>query len=62
MYVIDEIAKAAGLEVVRLPTYHCELNPIEMVWAQVKGYIIVHNTKFTLTHVKELRFAGFAHV
>ena len=62
MYVIDEIAKAAGHEVVRLPPYHCELSPIEMAWAQVKGYIRVYNNKFTLTHVKELTFAGFAHV
>ena len=62
VYVIDEIAKAAGCEVLRLPPYHCELNPIEMAWAQVKGYIRVHNTKFTLAHVKELTFAGFAHV
>ena len=44
----------------RLPSYHCELNPIEMAWAQVKGCIRVHNT--TLTHVKELTFAVFAHV
>ena len=51
VYVIDEIAKAAGHEVVHLPPYHCELNPIEMAWAQVKGYIRVHNTKFTLTHM-----------
>ena len=62
VYVIDEIAKAAGHEVVRLPPYHCELNPIEMAWAQVKGFIRVHNTKFTLTHVKQLTFDGFAHV
>ena len=49
MDVIDEIAKAAGHEVVRLPPYHCELSPIEIAWAQVKGYIRVHNTKFTYT-------------
>ena len=49
LYVIHEIGKAAGHEVVRLPLYHCELNSIEMVWAQVKGYIRVHNTKFILT-------------
>lgn len=23
----------------RLPVAHCELNPIEMAWAQVKGYV-----------------------
>ena len=28
---IDEIAKAAGHEVLRTPPYHCELNPIELV-------------------------------
>ena len=38
-YVIDEMAKAAGHEVVRLPPYHCELNPIELAWSQVKWYI-----------------------
>ena len=62
MYVIDEIAKASGHKVKKLPPYHCELNPIEMALAQVKGYIRVHNTKFTLIHVKELTFSGFAHV
>ena len=61
VYVIYEIAKAAGHEVVHLPTYHCELNPIEMAWAQVKGYIKVHNTTFTLKpgsqYVAQLRGA-----
>ena len=38
VYVIDEIAKAVRHEVVRLPPYHCQLNPIEMAWARVKGY------------------------
>ena len=32
-YVIDEIAKATGHEVVRIPPYHCELNPIELCWS-----------------------------
>ena len=43
-YAIDEIAKTFGHEVVRLPPYHCELNPIEMAWAQVKGYIKAKKT------------------
>ena len=29
-FVVDEMAKAAGHEVVWLPPYHCELNPIEL--------------------------------
>ena len=35
-YVIDEMAKIAGHEVVHIPPYHCELNPIELCWSQVK--------------------------
>ena len=38
-YAVDEMAKVAGHEVVRLPPYHCELNPIELAWSQVKQYI-----------------------
>ena len=59
-YVIDEMAKAAGHEVVCLPPYHCELNPIELCWSQVKGHIKEHNTKFTLSAVKDLTYKAFA--
>ncbi|CAC5403600.1 unnamed protein product [Mytilus coruscus] len=38
-YVIDELAKAHGHVVLRLPPYHCELNPIEMVWSDLKGFV-----------------------
>ena len=58
-YVIDEMAKAAGHEVVRIPPYHCELNPIELCWSQVKGYIKEHNKEFILTAVKRLTYEGF---
>ena len=49
-------------EVVRLPLYHCELNPIELCWSQVKGYIKKYNTKFTLSAVKDLTYEGFKKV
>ena len=42
----------AGHEVVRLPVAHCELNPIEMAWSQVKGYVKEHNK----TYVTEVVF------
>ena len=29
-YIVDEMALAAGHEVVRLPVAHCVLNPIEL--------------------------------
>lgn len=37
-YVIDELLKAHGHLVMCLPPYHCDLNPIEFCWAQVKQY------------------------
>ncbi|XP_050065224.1 uncharacterized protein LOC126554173 [Aphis gossypii] len=38
-YVVDNMAKDAGHNVLRLPPYHCELNPMELAWAMVKGYV-----------------------
>ena len=34
--VIDEMAENDGHEVLRLPPYHCNLNPIELIWASLK--------------------------
>ena len=61
-YAVDEMAKAAGHEIVRLPPYYCELNPIKLAWSQVKRYIKENNNLFTLTAVKELTFKGFDQV
>ena len=43
-YVCDEMASLHGHRVLRLPPYHSELNPIELVWGQVKGYVSRNNT------------------
>lgn len=32
------LPRCMGQDVLRLPIAHCELNPIELVWAQVKGF------------------------
>ncbi|CAK1594493.1 unnamed protein product [Parnassius mnemosyne] len=39
VYKIDEVLKAAGHEVLRLPPYHPDLNPIELVWGDIKGQL-----------------------
>ena len=34
-YVVDEMAKAAGHRMIRLPPYHSDLKPMELVWAYI---------------------------
>ena len=46
--------KEAGHEVIRLPPYHSELNPIELVWAFMKGYVEINKTSTTNGRVKLL--------
>lgn len=52
-YVVDKIASEHGHRVVRLPPYHCQYNPIELIWAQVKGYVAKRN-KFKIATLKDL--------
>lgn len=47
IYFIDDLLKEHGHEVLRLPPYHCHLNPIELVWSQVKRKIAEKNVKST---------------
>jgi hypothetical protein len=39
VYKTDTIGNLHGHEVLRTPVRHCELNPIELIWAQVKGFV-----------------------
>lgn len=57
-YVVDEYVKSHGKEVLRLPPYHCELNPIELAWASVKQYVKMINTSFKLADVHRLLREG----
>ena len=41
--VIDDIAKRYGHEVLRLQPYHCNLNPIELIWADEKNFVAREN-------------------
>ncbi|XP_037503095.1 uncharacterized protein LOC119377869 [Rhipicephalus sanguineus] len=53
-YIIDNAAARAGCVVLRLPPYHCEFNPIELVWAKVKNGIAADNRDFKLCTVEDI--------
>ena len=38
----------------RLPPYHCELNPIELAWAAEKNYVAGENKDMSLDSVEKL--------
>ena len=59
VYKTDQIANLHGHEVLKKNLRHCELNPIELIWAQVKGFVTKNNTTFRLKDVKELTYAAF---
>lgn len=61
-FVIDEMAREHGHFVLRLPPYHCVLNPIEMIWSQVKGYVARNNHTFKMNEVSKLLQEGVVSV
>ena len=48
------VAKEYGHEILRLPPYHCELNPIELAWAAEKNYVAGENKDMSLDSVEKL--------
>ncbi|XP_029054109.2 probable inactive protein kinase DDB_G0270444 [Osmia bicornis bicornis] len=58
-YRVDELFKRHGHNVLRLPPYMCELNPIELAWAKVKRIIRENNTS-TLTATELLKLTETA--
>lgn len=61
-YVVDEEAKLQNKTVLRLSPYNCELNTIELIWAQVKGYVAANNNTFKLQEVRRLLDEGLSRV
>ncbi|RZF46450.1 hypothetical protein LSTR_LSTR012525 [Laodelphax striatellus] len=61
-YLIDEMAKAKGHKIVRLPPYHCNFNAIEMIWAKVKEHVAQNNTASNLTGIRRLIEKGIEKV
>lgn len=52
--IIDEMARDQNRTVLRLPPYHCELNPIELIWGQVKGEVSRNNKTFKMKDLHPL--------
>lgn len=42
IYIVDDIIHSFGHQVLRLPPYHCEFNPIEHIWGISKTYYNNH--------------------
>ncbi|XP_008178574.1 uncharacterized protein LOC103307901 [Acyrthosiphon pisum] len=57
-YEIDELVSQHNKTVLRLPPYHCELNPIEMAWSVIKNHVKSNNKTFKLKDVQKLLIEG----
>lgn len=57
-YLIDDLVETYNHKILRLPPYHCELNPVELAWASVKGHVKKNNTSYKLCDVKTLLMEG----
>jgi hypothetical protein len=57
MNEIDEIARASGKEVIRLPPYHSYMNLIEHIWSQFKDKVRKRNCANVLDKKTHLRVA-----
>ncbi|XP_040061690.1 uncharacterized protein LOC120836726 [Ixodes scapularis] len=53
-YEVDVMATDAGHTVLRLLPYHCELNPIELIWARVKQKYASKNITFNPNDAERL--------
>ena len=58
-YIIDQILRKHGHEVLRLPPYHPDLNPIELIWSEMKQWVGRNNTTFKMKDVENLCHQAF---
>ena len=59
-FKIDTIVEKYVHRILHLLPYHCELNPIEQVWSQVKGQGASKNCSFTVKKGQKFMEEAFA--
>ncbi|XP_046488490.1 uncharacterized protein [Neodiprion pinetum] len=61
-YAIEELANKANKTVLRLPPYHCELNPIQMAWSMMNVYVKTVDTSVIFKDMKAFLEHGVAQI
>lgn len=61
-YVVDTILKSHGHDCIRLPPYHAEFNPIELIWANLKRQVADRNFTYNLKQVTVLVEEAFPRI
>ncbi len=62
VYAVDERAKEFGIDILRLPPYHCQFNPIELVWSEAKRASAKRNVTFKMIDMKQILVEEFRNV
>lgn len=62
IFQTDKLIQQHGHVCLRLPPYHSHLNPIELIWAKVKGLVAAENKTFKLSNMKELTYAALSKI
>jgi len=52
--VLEDMAEKFGCEIIRLPPYHCQLNPIESIWGILKNRIAKRNITYKMNDVERI--------
>lgn len=61
-YTIDNIFRSHGHEVLRLPPYNCDLNPIEYIWHLVKRRVADKNVEQLESAIERLTLESIASI
>ena len=58
VYKTDRIVRQYSHQALGLPLYHCDSNPIEIIWGQEKGQVSHENSSFSLKSTIDLTEKG----